>query len=88
MATLTAQKTLTAQYMKDFAPVKVQMATRASAQPVAQTKGVKTHGLLWVEKNNYAAKVSALANSGATIIGVTVNQDTRNSWDIHYYTVA
>jgi hypothetical protein len=67
-----------------IAPVKiapVNVATKTAP------KGVKTHSFITVDKNNYTAKVSALANSGAIIIGVTVSQDMRNSYDIHYYTV-
>ena len=55
---------------------------------IVKKAGTKTHGMITVDKNNYTAKVSALANSGATIISVTVNADVRNSYDIHYFTVA
>ena len=48
----------------------------------------KTYGFITVDKNNYTEKVSSLANCGATIVSVTVNQDIRNSYDVHYFTVA
>jgi len=50
------------------------------------TKKVRTHAYLFVEKNNYSKVVSDLANSGATIVAITTNSDTRNSFDIHYFT--
>jgi hypothetical protein len=57
------------------------------AAPVAK-KITKTYSYTTVDKNNYTQKVSDLVSNGATIVTITVNQDVRNSYDVHYFTVA
>lgn len=61
---------------------------KTTAPKPAPAKKVKTHGYITVDKNNYTPKVSELANTpGTTILGVTVNPNVLNSFDIHYFTI-
>lgn len=57
----------------------------ATAKKPAAKKTAKTHAFITVDKNSYTREVSALANSGATIIAVTVNQNLMNSFDVHFF---
>jgi hypothetical protein len=66
----------------------VQPAAAVAKKQPGPAKRLKTYNFITVDKNYYSQEVSKLANNGATIYAVTTNPDVRNSYDVHYFTVA
>jgi hypothetical protein len=60
-----------------------------AAKKVVPVAKKKVYAYITVDKNNYTQKVTDLVNvSKATIVTITVNQDIRNSFDVHYFTLS